>query len=56
MAERNYKKENQWEKEKYKRLHMKLEKDVAEAFIEKLNGKPYALFFKEKIEEFLKEG
>ena len=56
MAERNYKKESQWEKEKYKLLRIKLDKEVAELFIAKLDGKPYAIFIKEKIEEFLKEG
>jgi len=55
MAERDYKKERQWEKEKYKLLRVKLDKDVAEVFIEKLDGKPYAVFIKEKIEEFLKK-
>ena len=52
---RNYKKENEWAKNKYKQIHLKLDKEVAEAFEKKLNGKPCATFIKEKIDEFLNE-
>ena len=56
MAERDYKKEAQWQKSKYRRLLVDVDKEMAESFIKKLNGKPYGSFFKEKIEEFLIEG
>ncbi len=51
---RNYEKENQWEKEKYKRLVAKVDKDLAEKFLNKIN-KPYAVWLKEKIDEELKK-
>ena len=51
---RNYKKENEWEKEKYKRLVAKIDKNLAEEFLNKIN-KPYAIWLKEKINEELKK-
>lgn len=51
---RDYKKESEWEKKKYKRLSIKMDKDKAEKFIQKLNGKEYSVWIKEKIDEFLK--
>ncbi len=51
---RNYKKESEWEKKKYKRLSIKIDKEQAEKFIKKLDGKQYSVWIKEKIEEFLK--
>ena len=50
---RNYKKENEWEKTKYKRLVAKIDIDLAEKFLKKIN-KPYAVWLKEKISEELK--
>lgn len=51
---RNYKKENEWEKNKYKRLVAKIDIDLAENFLKKIN-KPYAVWLKEKISEELKK-
>jgi len=34
---RNYEKENKWEKEKYKRLVAKIDKDLAETFLNMYN-------------------
>jgi|GEM_PF-3464076 len=52
---RNYKKEYKTFKDGYKYMAFKLPKDRAEAFIKKLDGKPYGQFIKEKIDEFLNE-
>jgi hypothetical protein len=49
---RNYEKETQWEKEKYKRLVAKIDKNLAEEFLNKID-KPYAVWLKEKIDEEL---
>nr|DAF27036.1 MAG TPA: hypothetical protein [Caudoviricetes sp.] len=51
---RNYEKESNWEKEKYKRLVAKIDKKLAEEFLIKIN-KPYAVWLKEKINEELKK-
>lgn len=51
---RNYKKELEWENKKYKRLVAKIDKTLAESFLEKLD-KPYATWLKEQIENFLKK-
>lgn len=51
---RNYEKETQWEKEKYKRLVAKIDRDLAEEFLNKIN-KPYAVWLKQKINEELKK-
>ena len=51
---RNYNKESQWEKEKYKRLVAKIDKEIAEEFLNKID-KPYAVWLKEKISEELKK-
>jgi len=51
---RNYEKENKWEKEKYKRLVAKIDKDLAETFLNKIN-QPYSIWLKEKIYEELKK-
>ena len=50
---RNYIKETQWEKDKYKRLVAKIDKELAEKFLNKIN-KPYAVWLKEKINEEMK--
>ena len=50
---RNYKKETQWEKDKYKRLVAKIDKELAEEFLNKIN-KPYSVWLKEKINEEMK--
>lgn len=49
---RNYQKEKEWEQNKYKRLVAKIDKDLANNFLDKLN-KPYAVWLKEQIEEYL---
>ncbi len=51
---RNYKKELEWENTKYKRLVAKIDKKLAEEFLEKLD-KPYATWLKEEINKFLKK-
>ena len=51
---RNYKKETEWENQKYKRLVAKVDKTLAEEFLQKLD-KPYATWIKEEIEKFLKK-
>ena len=51
---RNYKNETQWEKDKYKRLVAKIDKEIAEEFLNKID-KPYAVWLKEKISEELKK-
>lgn len=51
---RNYSKETEWEKNKYKRLVAKIDKNLADNFLEKLD-KPYAIWLKEQIEIFLKK-
>lgn len=50
---RDYKKEAEREKKICKRLTIKLDKNKAEEFLKKLNGKEYSVWIKEKIEEFL---
>lgn len=52
---RNYEKESKWEKEKYKRLVAKIDKELAEEFLNKIDM-PYAVWLKEKINEELKKG
>lgn len=51
---RDYKKELAWENEKYKRLVGKIDKELAEEFLNKLD-KPYAAWLKEEIEKFLEK-
>ena len=51
---RNYEKEKKWENEKYKRLVAKVDKNIAEEFLNKINM-PYAVWLKEKIQEELKK-
>ena len=51
---RNYEKEQKWEQEKYKRLVAKIDKNIAEKFLNKID-KPYAVWLKEKINEELKK-
>jgi hypothetical protein len=51
---RDYKKESEWENEKYKRLVAKIDKNLAEEFLQKLD-KPYAVWLKEKIEKYLEK-
>lgn len=53
MTERNYKKEAEWENKKYKRLYVKLDKEKAERLKQKLNGKPFATWIKERIENYI---
>ena len=54
---RNFKKENEWRKNKYKRYVVDIEKDLAEEFSEKLknDGKPYSIWVKENIKKYLKK-
>lgn len=51
---RDLRKEYEWERNKYKRFTIKVDKDVADKFLEKLGEKQYSEWFKEKINEFLK--
>lgn len=51
---RNYENETKWEKEKYKRLVAKVDKETAEKFLNKINM-PYAVWLKDKINEELKK-
>lgn len=51
---RNYQKEWETEKERCKRLVAKVDKELAEEFLQKLD-KPYATWLKEEIEKFLKK-
>lgn len=51
---RNYNKEMEWEKNKYKRLVAKIDKNLADDFLNKLDI-PYAVWLKEQIENFLKK-
>ena len=52
---RDFKKEGEWEKQKYKRLVAKVDIEVADKFLKKLGNKPYAIWLKEKINEFLEK-
>jgi len=54
--ERNYKKEAEWAKEKYKRYGLRLDKSVAEAFEKKLkrDKKSFSIWIKKKIDEYIK--
>lgn len=54
---RDLKKETEWRKNKYKRLVVDVDKDLAEQFLEKLkkSGKTYSEWAKENIEKFLKK-
>lgn len=51
---RDYKKELEWEKGKYKRLVAKIDKDLAEEFLKQLN-KPFSTWLREQIKKFLKK-
>lgn len=51
---RDYQKEAEWENKKYKRLVAKIDKNLAEEFLQKLD-KPYAVWLKEKIEKYLEK-
>ena len=51
---RDYKKEAELENKKYKRLVAKIDKNLAEEFLQKLD-KPYAVWLKEKIEKYLEK-
>lgn len=51
---RDYKKELEWENKKYKRLVAKVDKELAEEFLKKLQ-KPYTSWLREEIENFLKK-
>ena len=51
---RDYKKESEWENKKYKRLVAKIDKNLAEEFLQNLD-KPYAVWLKEKIEKYLEK-
>lgn len=51
---RNYIKESEWRKKKYKRIAVDLDVEVAERFLNKLD-KPAAIWIREQIEKFLNE-
>lgn len=50
---RDYKKELQWENAKYKRMVAKIDKELAEEFLSKID-KPYATWLKEEMQKYLK--
>lgn len=54
---RDLKKETEWRKNKYKRLVVDVDKDVAEKFSQKLEneGKTYSEWVKENIKKFLEK-
>lgn len=54
---RNLKKENEWRKNKYKRLIVDVDKNLAENFLKKLaeNKISYSAWVKENIQKFLKD-
>lgn len=54
---RDLKKETEWRKNKYKRLVVDVDKEVAEIFLNKLqkDQKNYSEWVKEKIENYLKK-
>lgn len=54
---RNYKKENERRKSKYKRFVVDVNKNIAEQFLKKLesDGKQYSEWVKEHIEKYLKK-
>ena len=54
---RDFKKETEWRKNKYKRLVVDVDKEVAEAFLNMLQKeqKKYSEWVKEKIESYLKK-
>ena len=55
--ERNYKKELEWAKEKYKRYGPRLDKAVAITFEKKLkrDKKSFSSWFKEKVNEYINQ-
>jgi hypothetical protein len=54
---RDLKKETEWRKNKYKRLVVDVDKEIAEIFLNKLqkDQKNYSEWVKEKIENYLKK-
>lgn len=54
---RDFKKETEWRKKKYKRYVVDVEKDIAEQFSAKLknDGKAYSDWVKEHIKKYLKK-
>ena len=54
---RNLKKENEWRKNKYKRLIVDVDKNIAEILLKKLaeNKISYSAWVKENIQKFLKD-
>ena len=54
---RDFKKENEWRRKKYKRYVVDIEKDLAEEFSNKLqeDKKPYSIWVKENIQKYLKK-
>lgn len=51
---RNYEKENEWSKQKYRQVSARIDKNLADEFFEKLD-KPYATWLKAEIEKYLKK-
>lgn len=54
---RDLKKENEWRKNKYKRLVVDVDKDTAEKFLKELkrDGKSYSEWVKENIKKILEK-
>ena len=51
---RNYKKEGEWEKEKYEKFYAKIDKELGQKFKEKLD-KPFAVWLREEMQNYLQK-
>lgn len=51
---RDYKKEKQWEDNKYKRMVAKIDKEIATEFLNKLD-KPYAVWLREEMRKYIEQ-
>ena len=51
---RNYKKEKEWEENKYKRMVDKIDKNLANEFLDKLD-KPFAVWLREEMQNYLQK-
>ena len=51
---RNYKKEKEWEENKYKRMVAKIDKNLANEFLDKLD-KPFAVWLREEMQNYLQK-
>ena len=51
---RKYKKEKEWEENKYKRMVAKIDKNLANEFLDKLD-KPFAVWLREEMQNYLQK-